>query len=446
MDLILGFGLFLGSVVVCMVKGLSLAWALLLGFICFFLVGLRRGFRAAELTKMAMEGGKTAFVVLRILVLIGVLTALWRAGGTIAYFVAMGLRLITPNSFVLIAFLLPAVLCLAFGSSFGVSGTAGVILMTIARSGGANTVVAAGAALSGAYVGERLSPASSAAALVAAVSQAEQRTFQRQMWKDTLLPLSLTLGIYAVMSRMYPIQSVDPEILGALEESFCLNWLTVLPAIALLILPWFKMKAIHAIAISCVLAAVSAVAAQGMGLAEVLKVCVMGYEEQHPMLASIMSGGGLISMAGSVCIVFLSCAYAGIFNGTGILDPLKEKAGVLAEKIGRVPAQCVVGLCTGGLFCNQTVAIVMNRQIMERYYREHGLSEQDMARDVGNTVLNLVGMIPWAIACSVPLANMGGDFTSIPYAVFLYLVPICAWLSQIVGKGKKGVAIPMHKV
>ena len=118
----------------------------------------------------------------------------------------------------------------------------------------------------------------------------------------------------------------------------------------------------------------------------------------------------------------------------------------MAEKIGRVPAQCVVGLCTGGLFCNQTVAIVMNRQIMERYYREHGLNEQDMARDVGNTVLNLVGMIPWAIACSVPLANMGGDFTSIPFAVFLYLVPLCAWLSQIVGKGKKGVAIPMHKV
>ena len=156
------------------------------------------------------------------------------------------------------------------------------------------------------------------------------------------------------------------------------------------------------------------------------------------MLASIMSGGGLISMASSVCIVFLSCAYAGIFNGTGILDPLKEKAGALAEKIGRVPAQCVVGLCTGGLFCNQTVAIVMNRQIMERHYREHGLDEQDMARDVGNTVLNLVGMIPWAIACSVPLANMGGDFTAIPSAVFLYLVPLCAWLTQRAGKRKKG--------
>lgn len=429
MDLILGFGLFMAGVVVCMVQGFSLAWALLLGFTTFFLIGLRRGFSAGDLAKMALGGGKTAFVVLRILILIGVLTGIWRAGGTIAYFVAMGLRLITPKSFMLIAFLLPAVLCLAFGSSFGVSGTAGVILMTIARSGGANLVVAAGAALSGAYVGERLSPASSAAALVCAVSKADQRPFQRQMWKDSVLPLALSVAIYGVLSVLFPIQRVDPEILEALENSFNLNWITVLPAIALLVLPWFKMKAITAIAISCLLAAISAVAAQGLSLGEVLRVFVLGYQETDPLLSSIMSGGGLVSMGNSVCIVFLSCAYAGIFNGTGILEPLKERAGSLAERIGRIPAQCLVGLCTGGLFCNQTVAIVMNQQIMERHYRERGLSGQDMARDIGNTVLNLVGMIPWAIACSVPLANMGGSAASIPAAVFLWLVPLCAWLT-----------------
>lgn len=430
MDLFFGFGLFMAGVVLCMVMGFSLAWALLLGFVTFFILGLRRGFSAKALGKMAMEGGKTAFVVLRILICIGVLTGLWRAGGTIAYFVAMGLRLITPYSFVIIAFLLPAVLCLAFGSSFGVSGTAGVILMTIARSGGANLAVAAGAALSGAYFGERLSPASSAAALVSAVSDTDQQSFQRRMWKDTVLPMALTLAAYGVLSWLFPIQRVEPAILLALEEGFNLNWLTVLPAVALLVLPWFKVKAIHAIAISCVLAAISAVFAQGMSVEEVLRVSLLGYRETHPDLSAILSGGGLISMTNSVCIVFLSCSYAGIFNGTGLLDPLKERAGSLAERIGRVPAQCVVGACCGGLFCNQTVAIVMNRQIMDRYYRDHNLPGDVMARDIGNTVLNLVGMIPWCIACSVPLANMGGSVAAIPFAVFLYLVPLCAWLTQ----------------
>lgn len=430
MDLLLGFGIFMAGVVVCMVGSLSLAWALLLGFACFFIIGLRRGFTAGALVKMALGGGKTAFVVLRILLLIGVLTGLWRCGGTIAYFVAMGIRLITPHSFMLIAFLLPAVLCLAFGSSFGVSGTAGVILMTIARTGGADLAVAAGAALSGAYVGERLSPASSAAALVAAVSGADQQVFQRRMWKDSVLPLGLCVLAYGLLSWLFPIRAVEPAILRALEEGFRLNWLAVLPAIALLVLPWFKMKAITAIAVSCVLAALSALFAQGMSLWEVLRVCVLGYAEPDPVLAEIMSGGGLISMANSVCIVFLSCAYAGIFNGTGLLDPIKEKAGSLASRIGRLPAQMLVGVCGGALFCNQTVAIVMNQEIMERYYQERGLSGQDMARDIGNTAVNLVGMIPWAIACSVPLANMGGSAAAIPFAVFLYLVPLCTWLTQ----------------
>ena len=429
LDLLLGFGIFMAGVVVCMVRGLSLAWALLLGFGTFFLLGLRRGFRAGELAGMALRGGKTAFVVLRILILIGVLTGVWRAGGTISYFVAMGLRLITPNSFILIAFLLPAVLCLAFGSSFGVSGTAGVILMTIARSGGADLAVTAGAALSGAYVGERLSPASSAAAMTSAVSKADQQRFQQRMWKDSVLPLGLSVAVYAVLSFLYPIQRVEPAILNALEESFTLNWVAALPAVALLVLPWLKLKAITAIAVSSLLAAVSAVAVQGMGVGEVLRVCILGYQESHPVLSSILSGGGLVSMANSVCIVFLSCAYAGIFSGTGLLDPLKARAGELARRVGRVPAQCITGLCCGGLFCNQTVAIVMNQEIMARYYEENSLSGEEMARDIGNTVLNLVGMIPWCIACSVPLANMGGTPAAIPFAVFLYLVPLCAWLT-----------------
>ena len=110
---------------------------------------------------MTLTGMKTSVKVLRILVLIGLLTALWRAGGTVAFFVWGGAQLITPRTFILVAFLLPALFSLAFGSSFGVVGTAGVILMAIARSGGADLTVTAGAIISGIYVGERLSPASS---------------------------------------------------------------------------------------------------------------------------------------------------------------------------------------------------------------------------------------------------------------------------------------------
>lgn len=167
MELLAAFAVFLVGTFACMALGWSLSWGLALGLVCFTLVGLRRGLSLRALVRMAGEGARTSLVVLRILVLIGFLTALWRASGTIAFFVHTGLEWMHPSAFYLAAFLLASALSMAFGSSFGVAGTAGVILAAIARSGGASLAVTGGAVLSGAYLGERLSPASSSAALTA---------------------------------------------------------------------------------------------------------------------------------------------------------------------------------------------------------------------------------------------------------------------------------------
>lgn len=430
MDLIVAFVVFLLGVAGCMVSGLALGWAMLLGFFCFFAVGLHRGNSVQSLFSMAAQGGKTAFLVLRIILLIGVLTGVWRASGTIAYCVNVGLKFITPNSFILVAFLLPAVLSLACGSSFGTAGTAGVILMTIAQSGQANLAVTAGAVLSGAYFGERLSPASSAAALVSAVTKVEQGTFNRQMWKDSVVPLGLTVLIYGVLARVFPIQQVDAEMIRALEEGFVLNWYAALPAVILLVLPWLKFTAMQSIAISCLVAAPVAMLVQGMSMEEILKSCLLGYGESHPLLKDILSGGGMISMASTVVIVFLSCAYASIFTGTGMLDPLQKKVAPVVERRGKILCHIGVGLCAASLLCNQVGSIVMNSQILGGHYEKHNLPREELARDIGNTVLVLVGIVPWCIACSVPLAMMGSGPQGIPFAVYLFLLPAVAWIRE----------------
>lgn len=430
MDLILALSAFLGGIVCCMIFGFSLAWALLLGFICFFLVGLRRGFSSKELLGMAATGGKTAFVVLRILILIGLLTALWRSSGTIAFFVYTGLKVITPRLFIMVAFLLPGILCLAFGSSFGVAGTAGVVLMVIARSGQANLLVTAGAILSGCYFGERLSPASSAAALTAAVSGVEQEDFQRRMWRTSPLPIFITLVAYGVLSYLCPIQSVDPLILTALEEGFSLSPLTVLPAAVLLILPLFHITAATSIAISCGLAGILSMAVQGMSLFELVRTCILGCTVAHPVLTDILSGGGLLSMANTILIVFLSCAYSEIFNGTGLLNTLKDLLYRLSKHIGLFATTCLVSLASAGLLCNQTVCIVMTAQMVGDLYEKDGHSPLELSEALGNSAINLAGLVPWCIACSVPLATIGGSIAAIPFGVFLYAVPLCTLLRK----------------
>jgi len=428
-DFLIAFVLFLLSIILCMVTGSALYWALLAGFFFFFSVGLHRGFSCRDLLSMSIKGALSSLVVQRIMLVIGLLTALWRASGTIAFFVHTGIRFITPHSFILIAFLLPGLLCMALGSSFGVASTAGIIVMTIARSGNANLVVAAGAVLSGCYLGERLSPAASASALVATISEVDQSAFHRQMWRTSVLPLSLTLLFYLVCSFLFPIQSVDVQVLSALEAEFRLLWPTLLPALALVTLPWLHLSAFWSIVVSCVLAFPIALLVQDIPLGELLHACILGYTAQQPELVTILSGGGLISMLSVVIILFLSCAYSGLFNGTGMLDPYKEKLCRLADRIGLYPVQMLLGLLCPAIFCNQAVSIVMGGEIMKKRYQELGLSNMELAINLGNSAINLAGVVPWCIACSVPLTAIGGSMAAIPFAVFLYLVPLCHWLT-----------------
>ena len=437
MDLLAAFGVFLACIVGCMVKGASLAWALGLGFVCFFAVGVHRGTPAPALMKMAAGGMVTSLKVLRILLLLGLLTALWRAGGTVAFFVWAGVGLITPETFVLVAFGLSAVFSLAFGSCFGVVGTAGVILMTIARSGGASLTVTAGAIMSGIYFGERLSPASSSATLVAAVSDVDQHKFQMRMWRDTPVPLVLTLALYGMLSLLYPIQGVDARIVAALEEGFSLTWPTVLPALALLLLPWLKVSAMAAIAVSCALSAGCALTVQRVPPAQLLRACVLGYRPVQPDLAELMSGGGLISMASVCVIVILSCAYSGMFSGTGLLNPVTDRMGRLAERAGLFGAHTAAAIGCSALFCNQTVAIVMNAQLLGEEYRRRELAPIELAANIGNSAVNIAGLVPWAIAASVPLTTMEVGPEVLPLSFYLYLLPLWCWFRSLGGRQEK---------
>ena len=297
--------------------------------------------------------------------------------------------------------------------------------MTIARGSGASLPVTAGAIMSGIYFGERLSPASSSSALTAAVAHVSQREFQLRMWRDTAVPLLASLALYGGLSVLYPIRGVDPQILSALEEGFVLTWPAALPAAALLLLPWLKVSTVVSISVSCVLAAGCAIFLQGLPAEELLRACVLGYRPALETLSELMSGGGLISMVSVVLIVILSCAYSGMFNGTGLLAPVTGRVGALVERFGLFTAHIAVSLGCCALFCNQTVGIVMSAQLMGEEYRDRPPLE--LAANIGNSVINLAGLVPWAIAASVPLTTMEVSAAALPLSFYLYLVPLWCW-------------------
>ena len=424
--MILCFALFLGAMVVCLITGRSFLWALGLGLVLFAVHGHKQGHSPRAMWDMAWSEGRRVLIVLRIFVFIGAITALWRASGTIVFFIYYGVQAISPRLFVLVAFLLTALISYALGTSFGVIGTAGIVLMALARSGGVSEAVTAGAVLSGAYFGDRCSPASSSAALVAAETETKLYDNLRNMFRTGALPVLLTIAVYAVLSVRHPITAVDEGLLQALRESAVISLWALLPAVIMLVLPLLKVPVLVSIGLSVAAAGALSVFVQGMSLWNMLKTAVLGYYPAAGQLKDILSGGGIVSMISPALLVFTTGLLAGLLDGIGVLRGTTGLVEKLAGRCGRFAASAAVSLGAGLIFCNQSVVIVMGNQLLHRSYTDRN----EQAADMENSGIVLSALIPWNIACSIPLVMLGVSERAIPYAVLLYMIPLVYGLTK----------------
>lgn len=420
MSTALCFALFLLAMAACLLLGYSSFWPLLLGLALFGLLGYRQGHTPQTMWRAAWREGCKILLVLRIFVIIGAITALWRSAGTIVYLIYYGIQAISPHVFILVVFLLTALLAYALGTSFGVVGTAGIVLMALARSGGVSEAVTAGAVLSGAYFGDRCSPASSSASLVAAVTQTRLYDNLRNMLRTGLLPTVATAAVYALLSARHPIAAVSESLLQALRESAVISPWALVPAVIMLALPLLKVPVLLSIGLSVAAAGLVSVFVQEMSLWEMLKTAVMGYYPATGGMREILSGGGILSMLKPSMQVFATSMFAGLLDDIGALRDAVRFVERIARRCGRFAASVVVSLGTGMIFCNQSVAIVMGNQLLHHTYDDPG----EQAVDMENSGVVLSPLIPWNIACSIPLAVLGANESALPYAVLLYMIPL----------------------
>ena len=398
MDIVVCFALFLAAMLFCLVKGFSLAWALLFALVLFFALGLRRGYGAKALVKMAWSKMPKSMIVLRILFFIGLLTGLWRSCGTIAFFIYHGIRVITPSLFILVAFLLTVLLSYALGTSFGVASI---------------------------YFGDRGAPTSSCASLVAALTETDLYGNVRRMFQTAALPYALCLIAYTVLSFRNPIVTVDETMLDALAESFVISPWALVPALIMLILPLLRVPIRRAMAISAAAAFVITVTVQGGSVADALRIMVVGYHPTEGLLASVVSGGGLVSMLTPFLMIPLAALYTGILEGTGALTQAQSVLERSAERIGRFPTMILLSLLAAMVLCNQTIVVMMEHQLIGAVYAKDGAEHEELAMDIANSGVTIAGLIPWCIACAVPLSMLGVGVEALPYACLLYLIPLC---------------------
>ena len=425
MDFILSILIFTLSLIFSLIINISILIPLTIGMVSFSLTAIHRGFEVKSVINMIFKGMKKALSLMPIFALIGIITALWRASGTIPFFVYYGTKIMNPDYFILFAFLLSCVVSFALGTSFGTVGTIGVVLIVLARGGGVNVSVAAGAIVSGAFFGDRCSPTSSSANLVATVTGTNLYDNIKRMMITGILPFIASVIIYLFLSKSNPLKVTDSALLNDISTYFNLNYSTVLPAVIIFILALFKKNVKTSMFFSILTAFIICLFVQKMNILNVVQTMFYGFTlENNSALSGIISGGGLFSMVKVSFIVLIASSYSGIFEETGMLNDIQGFLTKMSNKIGIYLTTLFTSLATSAFCCNQTLPVLLTYQLMNKIYIEKGMTKEDIAIDIENTAIMTSELFPWSIAIAVPLATLSADATSIFFAVYIYLIPL----------------------
>ena len=194
--------LFCLALLVCIVLGTNILYALLAGLVIFTLYGKKQGFSWKKLGKMICSGVKTSASVLLVFPLIGILTAFWRACGTLPFIICCAVDLIRPEILLLMTFLLNCGVSMLTGTAFGTAATMGTICVSVGISMGMDPVLLGGAMLSGVYFGDRCSPVSTSALLVSELTETNIYDNIKRMLKTALVPFLLSCGVYAALGMV----------------------------------------------------------------------------------------------------------------------------------------------------------------------------------------------------------------------------------------------------
>lgn len=421
------------TLVICIGFDISILAALVFGFFLFFGYGLFKKHTVKEMCSLAFSGVKTVKNILITFVLIGIITATWRACGTIPYIVYHATAVCSPGVMVLITFLLCCLISALTGTAFGTAATMGVICTTMASSMGIPILYSGGAVLAGSFFGDRCSPMSTSALLVSTVTGTDLYRNIGSMVKTSVVPFVITCGIYAVLGMGAGGDFDTSQIQTLFATNFVLHPAALIPAAAIIVLSCFRVNVKITMSVSILCGMAVAFFIQGVSLTELLNIAVFGYRADEAELAALLSGGGIQSMVKVFCIVCLSSSYSGMFNGTGLLEGFRGSLTRLSTKI--LPFGCILltSIITVMVSCNQTLAIMLTHQLC----MDTEPDPETMASHLENTAVVIAPLIPWSIAGAVPLATVGAPTISILTACYLYLLPLWNYAVAIRRSAKK---------
>ncbi len=400
---------------------------LLMGYFFSFFIAFIYHRSVKELLKATYQGIHSIAAIISILVLIGVLIAIWSSSGTIDALVYYGLAIVNPKYLVVISFLVSSMISMLLGTSVGTMSTVGVAFMGIAHSLSIDTGLVAGALVSGAFVGDRTSPLSSAAQINALVTGANYYDEVSRLIK-TLLPVILISAIIYFFIDLYWVQLGQganvkvEEAMNSLKNLYgqIPLWL-LLPPISILIFAFFKVPTKINLTIGILIGIILAYIFQDKDLFSILIEGIFGY--QHP--TGKVYGGGW-NMLHQIVLIVVAGAFYGMLESTGMLATvLRKLTSGINGPVSLVKKTMVISIFSAALSSTQVIGIMVPGKTLSSFYKNYNLGNGLLYKSIADSGMVVAGLIPWnlnALLLAIALNVEVVDY--LPFAVLLFILPI----------------------
>lgn len=415
---------------------------LAIGLAITSIVGIKLGLRWKDIEEGVFHVIHVALPSVSVLITVGMIIAIWIASGTVPSIIYFGLKIISPEFFLAAGMLICAVVSVSLGTSWGTVGTVGLALMGIGEGFDIPMYWTAGAVVSGAFFGDKISPLSDTTNLAPAVTGTNVFDHIKNMMPTTVPAMLIALIIYLIVG-MFVIDTASVSfekingITTALDNNFDISVWVLIPALVVMGLAMKKYPPIPSLFAGVVIGGLTAMIAQGQDVQSLFNFANNGYKIDTGIdeIDSLLNRGGIQSMMWTISLILIALGFGGALEKTGCLQSI---IGAIKSKVhgfaGTQSAAIGTAFSTNLVAGDPYLSIALPGRMYSPVYRGMGYSTLNLSRGIeeGGTLMS--PLIPWNAGGAFVILALGLGINEGNMENLLYIpLAFACWLAPVIG-------------
>lgn len=404
-------------------------------FLCWMIMwpfAAHLGYSFSEMEGFAYEMAQKCIAPAAIILAVGMMIASFMAAGTVPTILVAGLKLITPKFFLALTFVMCCIMSVIMGTSWGTLGTVGIAMMGVGAGLGVNPAITAGAVVSGAWFGDKMSPMSDSTIMCSTITETYIMDHIKAMMQTTIPAAVVSVIIYlgigiGISGDSYDASTVD-SIMNGLKGMFHINLIPVIPIVIVIVMILMKKGTIVSMMSGTVVAILIAVIYQGYSVADMGTFLYSGFtcDTENEILISLLNRGGMTSMLSLLAVFVGGLGLGGILDKTGMLEPIfhyitekyKSPRGIM------LMAWCATLLCIL-VIADNNFAFVMVATLFGSAFQKYNLKSQNLSRILEDVGTLGSALVPWNVGAQFAAGVLGvSTLAYMPYAFLNWMTPI----------------------